>query len=242
MADGLLVGARTKRLVWGMGEHVYAMVELPLNARVLEVGAGQNPHPAAHVVVDKFLHDNMHRPGQADFAPVIRAQHIDEHGGKMHVQELPVQVIEADVVDMPFADKEFDFVIARDVLEHVPDVVAAFREVSRVGKAGLVDVPRFASEWLWPQGAIHEHVFEDGPDGSVVARPIRFTSPFGRSMHEVFAHDGRIAEGWNASRHVFSLVRVWQGEIRVTVGAPITDPPHMLWSDIYREMERTNAT
>lgn len=238
MTDGLLVGDKRKRLVWGMGEEVYCVVDLPIEARVLEVGAGQNPHPAAHVVVDKFLHDNAHRPGQAAFAPVVRAQHITANGDKQGVTELPIEVVEADVTDMPFGDKAFDFVIARDVLEHVPDVKAAFREISRVGKAGMIDVPRFISEWLWPQGAIHEHVFEEGPDGGIVARPIRFTSPFGRSLHDAFAHVPGIGDGWNASRRIFSLVHVWQGSVDVTVGAPLTQPARMTWQDIYREMER----
>ncbi len=42
---------------------------------------------------------------------------------------------------LPFKDKEFDFVIASHVVEHVEDVSYFLNELSRVGKKGYIEVP-----------------------------------------------------------------------------------------------------
>ncbi len=42
---------------------------------------------------------------------------------------------------LPFKDKEFDFVIASHVAEHVEDVSYFLNELSRVGKKGYIEVP-----------------------------------------------------------------------------------------------------
>jgi hypothetical protein len=56
--------------------------------------------------------------------------------------------VEAPVEKMPFGDLEFDFVICRQVLEHVADPRRAAAELSRVAKRGLVEVPSRAGELL----------------------------------------------------------------------------------------------
>ena len=42
---------------------------------------------------------------------------------------------------LPFKDKEFDFVIASHVAEHVEDISYFLNELSRVGKKGYIEVP-----------------------------------------------------------------------------------------------------
>jgi SAM-dependent methyltransferase len=54
-----------------------------------------------------------------------------------------------DALALPFADASFDVVIASEVLEHIPDDVAAFEEIARVLSPGgtlAVTVPRW-----WPE-------------------------------------------------------------------------------------------
>ena len=60
--------------------------------RVLEIGGGHNPHPKAHVVVDKFVDENTHRGGDLKLLP-----------GQTFIQ--------ANGENLPFKDNEFDFVI-----------------------------------------------------------------------------------------------------------------------------------
>ena len=42
---------------------------------------------------------------------------------------------------LPFKDKEFDFVVASHVVEHVEDVSYFLNELSRIGKKGYIEVP-----------------------------------------------------------------------------------------------------
>jgi SAM-dependent methyltransferase len=61
-------------------------------------------------------------------------------------------VVEGKLEQLPFADGEFGLVVATDVLEHVPDDVAAARELRRVAAPDghlLVTVPAY--QWLWSQ-------------------------------------------------------------------------------------------
>jgi ubiquinone/menaquinone biosynthesis C-methylase UbiE len=59
---------------------------------------------------------------------------------------------------MPFDEAQFDAVVALDVLEHIPDDVAATREIFRVLKPGgvlIVTVPAYQSLWSRHDVALH---------------------------------------------------------------------------------------
>jgi len=105
-------------------------VAIPVDrdALVLDVGSGDKPHWRADVLLDRF-------PG-------------DEHGGQRSgasSARVDRPLFDADAADMPFADKVFDYAICSHVLEHVerPDGVVA--ELTRVAKAGYIEVPEAAS-------------------------------------------------------------------------------------------------
>ena len=67
---------------------------------VLEVGPGHNPSHRANVVTEKFTDQNYHRCGD--------------------MKIYPHQIFaNADGENLPFKDKEFDYVICNQVLEHV---------------------------------------------------------------------------------------------------------------------------
>ncbi len=102
--------------------------------RVLDVGCGAYPFPLATVLVDLYTGENNHRT-----APL-------ETGGK--------ELIVADILDLPFPDKAFDFVYCSHVLEHVEDPVKACRELMRVGKRGYIEVPSLMTDTLfsWAKG------------------------------------------------------------------------------------------
>ena len=95
---------------------------------VLDVGSGDNPHPAADVLLERYV-DGFHRFGGL-------------------VADRPI--ILADACKMPFPDKSFDFVIAFHVLEHVNEPEAFLRELMRVGKAGYIETPNAIFERLNP--------------------------------------------------------------------------------------------
>ena len=59
---------------------------------------------------------------------------VDASAAAVEVLErrAPGAVAQADVTDLPFGDETFDAAVLGEVLEHVPDDVAALREVARV--------------------------------------------------------------------------------------------------------------
>src|SRR6187551_3814150 len=107
-------------------------LKIPHSAHVLDVGSGHNPHPRANVIVDKFTDDNYHR-----------AADIKVLGNQ--------KFINADGENLPFKDKEFDYVICNHVLEHVDNPTKFLSELSRVGKMGYIETPSLTGEHLIPK-------------------------------------------------------------------------------------------
>lgn len=102
--------------------------------RVLEVGGGHNPHPRSNVVVDKFVDSNYHRHSDLK---VLKNQ----------------EFIQADGENLPFQDKEFDYVICNQVLEHVENPETFLKEQMRVAKRGYLEVPSLIGEYLFPKAS-----------------------------------------------------------------------------------------
>ena len=100
--------------------------------KVLEVGGGHNPHPRSNVVVDKFVDSNYHRHSNIK---VLKNQ----------------KFLCADGENLPFADKEFDYVICNQVLEHVENPAAFLKEQVRVAKRGYIETPSVIGEYLFPK-------------------------------------------------------------------------------------------
>ncbi len=105
-------------------------ISIPVDdsALVLDVGSGDKPHWRADVLLDHYLGD--------------------EHGGQRSgasAARVDRPLFDADAADMPFADKVFDFAICSHVLEHVEQPDRVISELTRVAKAGYIEVPSAAS-------------------------------------------------------------------------------------------------
>ena len=119
--------------------------ELKPTGKILDVASGQFPflRKGLNIThIDKYPDKNVSR--RDDFVKVDN-------------------FIEMDVEDMSFKDKEFDYVIAGDILEHLEHPERACREIMRVGKAGWVRCPTvlwesvFGREYhLWATNIIDE--------------------------------------------------------------------------------------
>lgn len=103
-------------------------VPVSRDALVLDVGSGDKPSWRADVLLDRYVGDAW--SGQRSGT------------GKTQVVR---PLFDADAADMPFADGAFDYAICSHVLEHVTDPVGVVRELTRVAKAGYIEVPEAAS-------------------------------------------------------------------------------------------------
>jgi SAM-dependent methyltransferase len=90
---------------------------------------------------------------------------LDLFGAMREAGEVPegaeADIKEGDALALPFADEEFDRVVAAEVLEHIPDDTAAIAELVRVLRPGgsiAVTVPRWLPERIcWAlSDAYHE--------------------------------------------------------------------------------------
>lgn len=100
--------------------------------KVLEIGPGHNPTYRANVIVEKFIDTNYHRCGDV----------------KVYDHQI---FIHASGEKLPFEDKEFDYVICNQVLEHVEDPISFVKELSRVAKRGYIETPSLIGEFLFPK-------------------------------------------------------------------------------------------
>ena len=90
---------------------------IPDNWQCLDVGGGANPWPRANYVLD--VYDEFR-------------QYIKPH--QKFVGQTICQTTE-------FKDKQFDFIYSAHVFEHVNNPLAAAKEITRIGKAGMIECP-----------------------------------------------------------------------------------------------------
>ena len=109
--------ANRDRWVAGVAER------LPARTRVLDVGAGTCPYRALFSHCDYRTHDFCAYDGTTD--GLLRDEWA--YGEIDYV---------SDVSSIPVPDGSFDAVLCTEVLEHVPDPVAALRELGRITAPG----------------------------------------------------------------------------------------------------------
>jgi SAM-dependent methyltransferase len=100
--------------------------DIPKEWKCIDIGCGRNPWPRAKQLLDVYQ----------EFAG-FKLQH---------------QYFEKGTITEPtgFRDKEFDFSYCTHVLEHVNNPEAAAREISRISKRGIVEVPT-----AWKDGLLN---------------------------------------------------------------------------------------
>jgi hypothetical protein len=147
------------------------------------------------VVVDKYVTDNFERQGALDLSKPL---------------------IVADGQQLPFADDVFDYVLALHVLEHATDPAVFAGELSRVARAGFVQVPTRISELTfgWPY---HPWLIDRDGD-TLVFRPRNGQrAPVGEIFHQGYADSALLRNWWAANRELLHHSIEWQGELSVRV-------------------------
>lgn len=179
-------------------EALVSLLDIRPGDRVLDVGGGSRPFRRADVVVDMYLHDNIHRGGTAAHA-----------GG--------ARLVEADVQDLPFEDGAFDVVICRHVLEHVADPARACKELSRVSRRGFIETPSSINELMH---GYPNHLWLVTSDGSSLTfEPKRFArNPFSNITRYLHYADADFRAAFESSyRNVFCTQLYFEGDFHVEV-------------------------
>jgi SAM-dependent methyltransferase len=134
--------------------------------KVLEIGSGHNPSFRSNVIVEKFVESNYHRCGDVNIYAHQR-------------------FINADGEKLPFKDKEFDYVICNQVLEHVDDPIAFVNEQSRVAKRGYIETPSLLGEYLFPKKS-HKWVILDIDNQLVMFEKSKMPGNYQNNYGELF--------------------------------------------------------
>ena len=81
---------------------------------------------------------------------------------------------------LPFKDKEFDFVIASHVIEHVEDVTFFIKELERVSKKGYIELPSTLEDNLVFENK-NDHLwhleFDDIKNQLLIKKRIQYIEP-----------------------------------------------------------------
>jgi len=167
--------------------------------KVLEVGSGHNPHARADVLLDLFEKDtvNQHR------------------GGTNLTIDRPF--VKADVCDMPFKDKEFDYVMAFFLLEHIPNVEKAISEIQRVGKRGIIALPTEYTEFVHP---CREHRWFCSYDEKGIIfkkKPEGWYSPLKDTFHTLWNNDKDYFWFFQHHLKLFGFRHEWEGKINYRI-------------------------
>jgi len=162
---------------------------------VLEVGSGDNPVPRSDVLSDKFL----------GYTP-------DREGREIYIDRRPFIVCDAH--KLPFKDKFFDYIIARQVLEYIDDPDKFLHELIRVGKRGYIEVANGLREVLYDWDARNYVVSMDN-QGKLIIRRKLDKGPFGDLFRKL--KDPYLGKFINDNWALFNYMLEWDGEINYVV-------------------------
>ncbi len=123
------------------------------NWKILDIGCGYTAHKNATVICD--IQD-------------LSSFYKDRNFTKLNDKTLP------------FKDKEFDFVIASHVIEHVEDVDFFIKELERVSLKGYIELPTILEDNLVFENK-KDHLwhmeFDDDNNKLIISKKIQFLEP-----------------------------------------------------------------
>ncbi len=163
---------------------------------VLEIGSGDNPHPRADILCDRYITTSHERAG----------------GFKIRIDR---PMVVADGMQLPFRDRTFDYVIASHIFEHMDDPAGFASEVMRVGKAGFIEVPSAISERVF--GWDFHHWYCDIRDGVLTFFPKTEGEQFDGFFHRLIAQALWFRRSFEEHETEWYTRLEWKGNIPIRV-------------------------
>jgi len=134
-------------------EFIDNLLDINPNWNVLDIGCGYSAHKDAKVVCD--IQD-------------LSSFYKDKNFIKLSEGNLP------------FKDKEFDFVISSHVIEHVQDVALFIKELERVSSKGYIELPTVLEDNLVFENK-KDHLwqmwFDDDNSKLIISKRVQFIEP-----------------------------------------------------------------
>ncbi|MFA6006076.1 MAG: class I SAM-dependent methyltransferase [Patescibacteria group bacterium] len=146
------------------------------NCRVIaDIGCGDHPYEEATIFVDKFPETNNQRGSDL----VVPAGKKFVHG---------------DIENLPFGDKEIDFLHCRYVLEHVENPARACQEIIRVAKRGYLETPSIFWMFLFRRSHNKHRWIINIENNKLVFVPNFFSDTFNGFFDNWWARDPKFRE------------------------------------------------
>lgn len=164
---------------------------------VLDVGSGHRPNRRANVLIDNELEETEHRSGKKASIPTDK------------------KMVIADASNMPFKEKEFDFVIASHIAEHIDDPEKFCSELVRVGKRGYIETPGPVDEFFLNE-PFHKWIVTKNKNELVFTRKNHF-KPFSSLFYGLYylnenrsGHKPFYSNNWLVKKTATFISKIWR--------------------------------
>ena len=135
-------------------KHLDNILEKNSTWNILDVGCGYRAHPKANVLAD--------------------VQDLSQHYNKRKFKKINEK-------KLPFKDKEFDFVIASHVIEHINEFEFFIKEIERISSKGYIELPsRLGDNLVFENKKDHIwwFVFDDIKNKLLASKKNQIIEPF----------------------------------------------------------------
>ena len=134
-------------------QYIDNLIDQNPNWKILDIGCGYTAHKKASVICDV-----------KDLSEFYKDR----------------QFVKLENKELPFKDKEFDFVITSHVIEHVDDVNFFINELQRISSKGYIELPTILEDNLVFENK-HDHLwhmeFDDINHQLLIKKKIQFLEP-----------------------------------------------------------------
>ena len=157
--------------------HVNSILEKNLNWKILDIGCGYRANKNASVIADI-----------QDFSDFYKEK----------------KFVKIERKNLPFEDKEFDFVIASHVIEHVDDFEFFIKELERISSKGYIELPSRLGDNLVFENK-NDHIwwfcFDDVSNQLIASKKNQLIDPFitvstAKLFEEIFRESLVIELAW----------------------------------------------